>query len=159
MYRERECLFWRSAKRKHQGEREKSCWYVSGGMYKKPQSETGNKRLREPHKTRSAKRISATEQKREQRTHAAPKNSSSLSSLAAHYPTSSPSYSRPVQCCPPQPANWNREPGHAWPRREPVPNSPGAGRKLQLGPGYDCCHGYHAEGCHVAPQTSVENWN
>jgi len=32
-----------------------------------------------------------------------------------------------------------------------VPNSPGAGRKLQLGPGYDCCHGYHAEGCRVAP--------
>ena len=25
-------------------------------VYKKPQSETGNKRLREPHKTRSAKR-------------------------------------------------------------------------------------------------------
>ena len=45
---------------------------------KKPQSETGNKRLREPHKTRSAKRTSAAEQKREQRTHAAPKNSSSL---------------------------------------------------------------------------------
>ena len=44
---------------------------------KKPQSETGNKRLREPHKTRSAKRTSAAEQKREQRTHAAPKNSSS----------------------------------------------------------------------------------
>ena len=32
---------------------------------KKPQSETGNKRLREPHKTRSAKRTSAAEQKRE----------------------------------------------------------------------------------------------
>jgi len=32
-----------------------------------------------------------------------------------------------------------------------VPNSPGAGRKLQPGPGYDCCHGYHAEGCRVAP--------
>ena len=45
---------------------------------KKPQSGTGNKRLREPHKTRSAKRTSAAEQKREQRTHAAPKNSSSL---------------------------------------------------------------------------------
>jgi len=30
-------------------------------------------------------------------------------------------------------------------------NSPGAGRKLQPGPGYDCCHGYHAEGCRVAP--------
>jgi hypothetical protein len=73
-------------------------------VYKKPQSETGNKRLREPHKTRSAKRTSAAEQKREQRTHAAPKNSSSLSSLAAH-PTSSPSYSRPVRCCPPQLAN------------------------------------------------------
>ena len=43
-------------------------------VYKKPQSETGNKRLREPHKTRSAKRTSAAEQKRE-RTHAAPKNS------------------------------------------------------------------------------------
>jgi len=56
-----------------------------------------------------------------------PKNSSSL---AAH-PTSSPSYSRPARCCPPHLANWNREPGHAWPRREPVPNSPGAGRKLQ----------------------------
>jgi len=53
-------------------------------VYKKPQSEAGNKRLREPHKTRSAKRTSAAEQKREQRTHAAPKNSSSLSSLAAH---------------------------------------------------------------------------
>jgi len=38
-------------------------------VYKKPQSETGNKRLREPHKTRSAKRTSAAEQKREQRTH------------------------------------------------------------------------------------------
>jgi hypothetical protein len=75
-----------------------------------------------------------------------------LSSLAAH-PTSSPSYSRPVQCCPPQLlANWNREPGHAfWPRRESVPNSPGAGRRLQPGPGCDCCHGYHAEGCLVAP--------
>ena len=36
-------------------------------VYKKsPQSETGNKRLREPHKTRSAKRTSAAEQKREQ---------------------------------------------------------------------------------------------
>ena len=33
-----------------------------------------------------------------------PQNSSSLSSLAAH-PTSSPSYSRPVRCCPPQLAN------------------------------------------------------
>ena len=30
---------------------------------KKPQSETGNNRLREPHKTRSAKRTSAAEQK------------------------------------------------------------------------------------------------
>ena len=68
-------------------------------VYKKPQSETGNKRLREPHKTRSAKRTSAAEQKREQRTHAAPKNSSSLSSLATH-PTSLPIYSRPVRCCP-----------------------------------------------------------
>jgi len=73
-------------------------------MREKPQSKTGNKRLREPHKTRSAKRTSAAEQKREQRMHAAPKNSSSLSSLAAH-PTSSPSYSRPVRCCPPQLAN------------------------------------------------------
>ena len=54
-------------------------------VYKKPQSETGNKRLREPHKTRSAKRTSTAEQKREQRTHAAPKNSSSLSSLARGY--------------------------------------------------------------------------
>ena len=36
-------------------------------VYKKPQSETGNRRLREPHKTRSAKRTSAAEQKREQR--------------------------------------------------------------------------------------------
>jgi len=41
-------------------------------VYKKPQSETGNKRLREPHKTRSAKRTSATEQKREQRTACSP---------------------------------------------------------------------------------------
>ena len=38
-----------------------------------------------------------------------PKNSSSLSSLAAH-PTSSPSYSRPVRCCPSQPAvKWESE--------------------------------------------------
>jgi len=37
-------------------------------VYKKLQSKTGNKRLREPHKTRSAKRTSAAEQKREQRT-------------------------------------------------------------------------------------------
>jgi len=43
---------------------------------KKPQSETRNQRLREPHKTRSTKRTSAAKQKREQRTHAAPKNSS-----------------------------------------------------------------------------------
>jgi len=111
MYRERERLFWRSAKRKHQREREESCWYVSGCLYKKHQSETGNQRLREPHRTRSARRTSAAEQKREQRTHA--QNSSSLSSLVAH-PTSSPSYSRPVRCCPPQLANWNREPGNAW---------------------------------------------
>jgi hypothetical protein len=46
---------------------------MSGCVYKKLQSETGNKRLREPHKTRSVKRTSAAEQKREQRTHAAPK--------------------------------------------------------------------------------------
>ena len=52
-------------------------------MYKKPQSKTGNQRLREPHKTRSAKRTSAAGQKKEQRTHTSPKNSSSLSSLAA----------------------------------------------------------------------------
>jgi len=148
MSRERERLFWRSAKRKHQGEREKN---VSGCVYKKPQSKTGNQRLREPHKTRSAKRTSAAGQKKEQRTHASPKNSSSLSSLAAN-PTSSPSYSRPVRCCPPQLANWNCEPGHAsWPRRELVPNSPGAGSKLQPDPGYNYCHGYHAGGCRVAP--------
>jgi hypothetical protein len=53
-------------------------------VYKKPQSETGNKRLREPHKTRSAKRTSAAEQKREQRTHAAPKKQ--LLSLLSSYP-------------------------------------------------------------------------
>ena len=115
-----------------------------------PSLEAGNQRLRKPHKTWSAKRTSAAEQKREQRTRAAPKYSASLSSPAAH-PTSSPSYSRPVQCCPPQLANRNREPGHAWPRREPVPNSPGAGRKLQPSPGCDCCHDYHTEGCRVAP--------
>ena len=33
-----------------------------------------------------------------------------------------------------------------------MPNSPIiAGRKLQPGPGCDCCHGYHAKGCRVAP--------
>ena len=120
-------------------------------MYKKPQSETGNKRLREPHKTRSAKRTSAAEQKREQRTHAAPKNSSSLSSLATH-PTSLPIYSRPVRCCPPQLDNWNREPGQpgrkgsrCLTRQEQVASYSRALYK------YDCCHGYHAEGCRVAP--------
>jgi len=53
---------------------------------KKPQSGSGNKRLREPHKTRSAKRTSAAEQKREQRTHAAPKKQlfSLLSSCPPH---------------------------------------------------------------------------
>jgi len=53
---------------------------------KKPQSETGNKRLREPHKTRSAKRTSAAEQKREQRTHANPQKQllSLLSSCPPH---------------------------------------------------------------------------
>jgi hypothetical protein len=30
-----------------------------------------------------------------------------------------------------------------------VPNSPGAGCKLQPGPGCDCCHGYRAEGCRI----------
>ena len=45
-------------------------------------------------KTRSAKKTSAAEQKREQSKDAcSPQNSSTLSSLAAH-PTSSPSYSR-----------------------------------------------------------------
>ena len=55
-------------------------------MYKKPQSEIGNKRLREPHKTRSAKRTSAAEQKREQRTHANPQKQlfSLLSSCPPH---------------------------------------------------------------------------
>ena len=79
-------LCWRSAKRKHQGEREKSCWYVSGCLYKKHQSETGNQRLREPHRTRSAKRTSAAEQKREQRTHANPQKQllSLLSSCPPH---------------------------------------------------------------------------
>jgi len=50
-------------------------------VYKKPQSETGNKRLREPHKTRSAKRTSAAEQEREQRTHANPQKTAPLSPL------------------------------------------------------------------------------
>jgi len=70
--------------------------YVLGRVRSLSQ-EAGNQRLREPHKTRSAKRTSAAEQKREQRIHAAPQNSASLSSLAAH-PTSSPSNSRPVRC-------------------------------------------------------------
>jgi len=148
VYRERERLFWRSAKRNHQGEREQSCRYVSGCVcirsISQKQETRGWESLTKPGVPREQVQRSRRENK------GAPKNSSSFSSLAA-YPTSSPSYSRPVRCCPPQLANWNREPGHAWPRREPVPNSPGAGRKLQPGPGCDCCHSYHAEGCRVAP--------
>jgi hypothetical protein len=68
VYRERERLFWRCAKRNHQGRtRTKLSICLRMCVYKKPQSETGNNRLREPHKTRSAKRTSAAEQKREQR--------------------------------------------------------------------------------------------
>ena len=54
VHRERERLFWRSEKIMHQRIQE-SLWYVSGRVYKKPQSEAGNQELREPHKTRSAK--------------------------------------------------------------------------------------------------------
>ena len=115
VYRERERLFWRSAKRsiKEYENSRISFSYVSGRVRSLSQEE-GNQRLRVPHKSRSAKQESKCSGAEERtKDTCSPNNSTSLSSLAAH-PTSSPSYSRPVRCCPPQLANWNREPGNAW---------------------------------------------
>ena len=57
----------------------KSCWYVSECVrIRSPGQKQETRGWESLTKTRSAKRTSAAEQKREQRTHAAPKNSSSL---------------------------------------------------------------------------------
>jgi len=65
----------------------------------------------------------ASRQKREQRTHAATKNSASLSSLAA-YPTAHPAT---------------------------ADQSDAVLHNLPIKTGCDCCHGFFAEGCRVAP--------
>jgi len=107
--------------------------------------EAKNQRLREPHKTRSAKRTKCSGAVERTKITRSAKNSRSAPPSSTAHPISSSSYNRPVWCCPPQLANWYREPGDAsWPQRAPVSNLPGAGRKIQPGAGCNCCHGYHA---------------
>ena len=79
----------------------KSFWYVSGRVKKQPQSEAGNQRLREPHKTRSAKRTKCSGAEERTKDTCSPKKTAEAPHLLNCPPHQLPSYNRPVRCCPP----------------------------------------------------------
>jgi len=90
VYRERECLFWRSAKGRHQRIREKA-FDMSQDVWKsslsQKQETRGWESLTKPGAPREQ---SAAEQKREQRTHAAQKKQQKRLISSTAHPTSYP---------------------------------------------------------------------
>jgi hypothetical protein len=148
VYRERERLFWRSAKRRHQRRQQKAfdmSQDVCIRSLSQKQETRGWESLTRPGVLREQ---SAAEQKRGQRTHAAKKNSRGASLL--NCPLHQLFQLQQTRCsttCQSKP--WARacllavKRAGAWLAR--------SRSQATAGPTCDCCYSYHAEGCHVAP--------